>query len=41
MPDRELMVDDLLASDEHMTRKVKDALAAALKKRNDNIELEV
>lgn len=41
MPDRDQMVDDLLASDEHMTRRVKRALAAAVKKRIDTIKSEV
>lgn len=37
MPDRDFMVDQLLQSDEHMTRKVRDALMAALRARDGTI----
>lgn len=36
MPPRDEMVDDLLATDEHLTRAVRDALNAAVRGRNGN-----
>lgn len=37
MPDREQMVDDLLTTDEHLTRKVRDALMAAVRARRGTL----